>query len=96
MLAALPSIPRHTAPLDLEAGSIVLAIKRLQGYLWVPKFHIFADHKVLKTIGKWETTMSGASRGGSFLTAFDYILDCLLYTSPSPRDQRGSRMPSSA
>ena len=27
----------------------------------------------------------------------DYILySCLLYTSPSPRDQRGSRMPSSA
>ena len=24
------------------------------------------------------------------------ILTCLLYTSPSPRDQRGSRMPSSA
>ena len=24
------------------------------------------------------------------------ILPCLLYTSPSPRDQRGSRMPSSA
>ena len=24
------------------------------------------------------------------------IRDCLLYTSPSPRDQRGSRMPSSA
>ena len=26
----------------------------------------------------------------------DQIKDCLLYTSPSPRDQRGSRMPSSA
>ena len=26
----------------------------------------------------------------------DSFLDCLLYTSPSPRDQRGSRMPSSA
>ena len=25
-----------------------------------------------------------------------HIIDCLLYTSPSPRDQRGSRMPSSA
>ena len=25
-----------------------------------------------------------------------YIKTCLLYTSPSPRDQRGSRMPSSA
>ena len=24
------------------------------------------------------------------------LVDCLLYTSPSPRDQRGSRMPSSA
>ena len=29
-------------------------------------------------------------------TAFDASGDCLLYTSPSPRDQRGSRMPSSA
>ena len=27
---------------------------------------------------------------------FDVIVTCLLYTSPSPRDQRGSRMPSSA
>ena len=26
----------------------------------------------------------------------DLIKGCLLYTSPSPRDQRGSRMPSSA
>ena len=25
-----------------------------------------------------------------------FIRTCLLYTSPSPRDQRGSRMPSSA
>ena len=25
-----------------------------------------------------------------------YAYPCLLYTSPSPRDQRGSRMPSSA
>ena len=27
---------------------------------------------------------------------FQLCLGCLLYTSPSPRDQRGSRMPSSA
>ena len=27
---------------------------------------------------------------------YDKIKTCLLYTSPSPRDQRGSRMPSSA
>ena len=28
--------------------------------------------------------------------AADIVITCLLYTSPSPRDQRGSRMPSSA
>ena len=27
---------------------------------------------------------------------YTHCRDCLLYTSPSPRDQRGSRMPSSA
>ena len=27
---------------------------------------------------------------------FEQALDCLLYTSPSPRDKRQSRMPSSA
>ena len=30
------------------------------------------------------------------LTRLDQDYRCLLYTSPSPRDQRGSRMPSSA
>ena len=30
------------------------------------------------------------------LEAREDLNDCLLYTSPSPRDQRGSRMPSSA
>ena len=31
-----------------------------------------------------------------YLYIHDRVKDCLLYTSPSPRDQRGSRMPSSA
>ena len=30
------------------------------------------------------------------LDSFSHNIICLLYTSPSPRDQRGSRMPSSA
>ena len=33
---------------------------------------------------------------GNKAPKIDPILPCLLYTSPSPRDQRGSRMPSSA
>ena len=36
-----------------------------------------------------------ASENGN-LSAVDMLLDCLLYTSPSPRDKRQSRMPSSA
>ena len=34
--------------------------------------------------------------GGSVCDGATYFYTCLLYTSPSPRDQRGSRMPSSA
>ena len=36
------------------------------------------------------------NRAASSLTGTADTLSCLLYTSPSPRDQRGSRMPSSA
>ena len=34
--------------------------------------------------------------GKSLSTEVEWVEGCLLYTSPSPRDQRGSRMPSSA
>ena len=38
----------------------------------------------------------GATVGSVVATEGSIIPACLLYTSPSPRDQRGSRMPSSA
>ena len=38
----------------------------------------------------------GSSGYGGLATRFGQETSCLLYTSPSPRDQRGSRMPSSA
>ena len=41
------------------------------------------------------TNMSADNRS-RFETAFTQSIDCLLYTSPSPRDKRQSRMPSSA
>ena len=43
---------------------------------------------------KWWLIVLGAL--GILLGSGNYIDACLLYTSPSPRDQRGSRMPSSA
>ena len=36
------------------------------------------------------------NQGGATASLQDQLYLCLLYTSPSPRDQRGSRMPSSA
>ena len=51
-----------------------------------------AAGEVTVTAGEMsEPAVSGmALRGGTT------VKTCLLYTSPSPRDQRGSRMPSSA
>ena len=60
----------------------------------------------------WENTGLDGHIGGHYLSALsymyaatgnkeikarlDYMISCLLYTSPSPRDKRQSRMPSSA
>ena len=59
---------------------------------WPNTYGIWADE--LKALGleqllehRWSDTISYFSEGGS---------TCLLYTSPSPRDKRQSRMPSSA
>ena len=49
--ATLPA-ERNWTVLDLEAGGIVWAIKRLRGYLWSTKFVIYSDHKALESIGK--------------------------------------------
>ena len=49
--------------------------------------------------GSYEVTEGLTFRAGvnnAFLQQPPDTLSCLLYTSPSPRDQRGSRMPSSA
>ena len=55
----------------------------------------------LQNVGVAELASAVSNAGGfGMLTALTQpspqALSCLLYTSPSPRDQRGSRMPSSA
>ena len=42
-------------------------------------------------VDKTGTALSNITAG-----KYSEVVTCLLYTSPSPRDQRGSRMPSSA
>ena len=48
----------------------------------------------IQSAGTTATAFATIPAGGGIDVAVVY--DCLLYTSPSPRDQRGSRMPSSA
>ena len=50
----------------------------------------------VNTIDSLELIKIIDQRVDSFKQQFDVPGACLLYTSPSPRDQRGSRMPSSA
>ena len=56
----------------------------------------------LPTVGYWPTVALtgngelGFDSGEGARETATTSKDCLLYTSPSPRDQRGSRMPSSA
>ena len=50
--------------------------------------------------GEFNVTISGAVMAPMFVlnetSDFEWIYSCLLYTSPSPRDDELSRMPSSA
>ena len=65
---------------------------------------LHGSERFLKTLAMKHLTGADAEDSAELsVTKFDAtnskwadIYDCLLYTSPSPRDQRGSRMPSSA
>ena len=48
------------------------------------------------TAGQRVLIHAAAGGVGHYAVQFAKLKGCLLYTSPSPRDQRGSRMPSSA
>ena len=51
------------------------------------------EEQGLSTLGGFEALGGG---GGDFCDVLVVLRDCLLYTSPSPRDRQKSRMPSSA
>ena len=49
-----------------------------------------------KPLQAFPTEIDFLIEGKRVILVDDVLYTCLLYTSPSPRDQRGSRMPSSA
>ena len=69
--------------------------------MFVNFFLELRQNKVPATLREYLTLIEAVKRNvaGYSVEDFYYLSRatlCLLYTSPSPRDQRGSRMPSSA
>ena len=83
-----PSIPEWE--MHLSSGAVcmnLLSCAQSLGYAaqWLTEWYAY-NEKMLEYLGGRPNIDK--------ISGFIYI--CLLYTSPSPRDQRGSRMPSSA
>ena len=64
------------------------------GGVFLPKAEGGHDIETLDAMLTEREQAAGSPVGSTLVAAL--VTDCLLYTSPSPRDQRGSRMPSSA
>ena len=82
---ALANDPKFLLLDEPFAGVDPIAVEDIQSIISVLKKKnigiLITDHNVQETLAITDRT---------------YLMFCLLYTSPSPRDQRGSRMPSSA
>ena len=92
---------KNDTGLDILKNEILHLSKNIQkgqdrGMFYMPVDRVFSK-KGFGTIVTG-TVLSGRLEKNSEIDVFpgDDIGICLLYTSPSPRDQRGSRMPSSA
>ena len=78
----------------------VLGIHSLRPHTLVGHMSLYKNtlHHSNNTFPNWQLELLGTYT--SYINGCDYCYDhhfaCLLYTSPSPRDKRQSRMPSSA
>ena len=82
--------------LDWLHGEYLPALQAKPGINWVAHYGNDgggADMQKVRDNFPKSEGMEGVGTGTQFLMLAGA---CLLYTSPSPRDQRGSRMPSSA
>ena len=78
---------------QLESGDIFLFNHFARFETFIPQFFIYEQ------LGAYSRAIASSEFFESDDALSSYLRAvgaCLLYTSPSPRDQRGSRMPSSA
>ena len=84
-------VTRAAGFLHLTQSAVSMQLKRLEELLGLDLFDRSGRSIALTASG--EQLLVYARR---MVSLNDEVITCLLYTSPSPRDQRGSRMPSSA
>ena len=91
---------RHIRVTPQKARRVVALIKgkQAQEALAILKFaQQSASEPIYKLVASaMANAQVKADRDGEYLDEQDLYVACLLYTSPSPRDKRQSRMPSSA
>ena len=88
---------------NIGTGSVTTMAKAGATYgmslLWTVLISCAATYVMINAYGRY-TLVTGETALQAFRKhihpAVGIFFICLLYTSPSPRDQRGSRMPSSA
>ena len=79
-----------------EASALGAAMAAAKGAGWYPSLteaSLAMKGQIVKTV---KPDPSRVERYNELRAIYARLWPCLLYTSPSPRDQRGSRMPSSA
>ena len=81
--------PVSEAEADLSQLEVLITREQLQERIQE------LGREITKDYTKKELHLVGVLKG-SFVFLADLVRDCLLYTSPSPRDATLSRMPSSA
>ena len=98
----VPISAKLVANLLVAAGvnrvlTVDLHAQQIQGFFDIPVDHLYAApvmFEYLKTLDLGEQVAVVSPDTGGIKMAHAY--SCLLYTSPSPRDPKTSRMPSSA
>ena len=83
----------------LSEGDVDTALKEVRSALLEADVALsvvreFIDKVRIRAVG--EEVLRSVTTGQQVIKIVNDVLICLLYTSPSPRDKRQSRMPSSA
>ena len=77
-------------------GAFRLLVRNIQ-VVWSSPAVAVPKRDTFRVVSDYQAVNSQVEQTPKMMTDLLRDLDsCLLYTSPSPRDQRGSRMPSSA